>query len=283
MISAMDRVTISSPSNPRIRSAARLRDRRERDRTGLTLVDGAREVRRALAAEVEIVEAFVAPGLRERPDGESIVVGLEAAGVDWASATDEALGRLSFGDRSEGVVAVIRPPALDLDRLAPPLNPLVVVAERIEKPGNLGAILRSADGAGADAVIVADPRTDPFNPNAIRASLGTIFSLPLASAASADVLGWLIERGIRPVAARAAAPVAYVDADLRGAVAIVLGSEADGLTDVWEDDRVTGVRIPMHGIADSLNVSVAAAVLLYEAVRQRAGSSERPGHGTGGP
>ena len=269
----MDRTAISSPSNPRIRAAARLRDRRERDRTGFTLVDGAREVRRALEAGVELVEAYVGPGLEARDDGPAIVAALDAAGVAWVAASDEALGRLAFGDRSEGVVAVIRPPSLALAGLAPPADPLVVVAEGIEKPGNLGAILRSADGAGADAVIVADARTDPFNPNAIRASLGTIFRLPLAAATSAEALDWLLERGIRVVAARAAAPDAYTSLDLRGPLAIVLGSEADGLTATWDDDRVTGARIPMQGVADSLNVSVAAAVLLYEAVRQRGASS----------
>ena len=268
----MDRTAISSPSNPRIRAAARLRDRRERDRSGLTLVDGAREVRRALDAGVEIVEAYVSPGLEARDDAAAILGGLEAAGVAWVPASDEALGRLAFGDRSEGVVAIIRPPSLALTRLSPPDDPLVVVAEGIEKPGNLGAILRSADGAGADAVIVADARTDPFNPNAIRASLGTIFRLPVAAATSEDALAWLLERGIRVVAARAAATDAYTSLDLRGPLAIVLGSEAVGLTSAWDDERVIGARIPMHGVADSLNVSVAAAVLLYEAVRQRGAS-----------
>jgi TrmH family RNA methyltransferase len=264
------RPIITSPSNPRIRAAARLRDRRERDRTGLTLVDGAREVRRALDAGVEVVEAFVAPALAARADGTAILDRLTAAGtcIDVAEA---ALDRLAFGDRSEGVVAVIRTPPVDLGRLVVDADPLVVVAEGIEKPGNLGAILRSADGAGASALVVADARTDPFNPNAIRASLGTIFAVPLAAASSRDVLAWLADHGIRPLAATARGVTAYTDEDLRGPTAIVLGSEAGGLSVAWDDPRVTSVRIPMHGVADSLNVSVAAAVLLYEARRQREG------------
>jgi TrmH family RNA methyltransferase len=173
------------------------------------------------------------------------------------------------------VVAVIRTPPTGLDRLDVSDASLVVVAEGVEKPGNLGAILRSADGAGADALIVADPRTDPFNPNAIRASLGTIFSVPLAAATSVETLAWLSERGIRPVAATVRAEAVYADIDLRGPIAIVLGSEARGLTDTWGDPGVLAVRIPMHGVADSLNVSVAAAVLLYEARRQR-GAADRP-------
>ena len=151
-----------------------------------------------------------------------------------------------------------------------PRDPLLVVIEALEKPGNLGAILRTADGAGADAVIAADPRTDLFNPNAIRASLGTIFARPVAAAPSTGVLDWLVERSIRVVAARVDAERLYTDLDLRGGIALVLGSEAEGLRSAWDDPRVEPVRIPMGGaVADSLNVSVAAAVLLYEAVRQR--------------
>jgi TrmH family RNA methyltransferase len=139
----------------------------------------------------------------------------------------------------------------------------------VEKPGNLGAVLRSADGAGVDAVILADPRTDPFNPNAVRASLGTIFATRLAAAPSADVRAWLIRAGIRILAARVDGAVDYTDTDLRNGVAIVLGSEVGGLTDAWSVEGITAIRLPMLGIADSLNVSITAAVLAYEARRQR--------------
>ena len=179
------------------------------------------------------------------------------------------LGRLAYGDRSEGLVATVRVPDLSLDGLDLPPDPLVVVLEAVEKPGNLGAVLRSADGAGADAVILADPGTDPFNPNAVRASLGTIFATPLAAAPSGEVRAWLAAAGIRILAARVDGAVDYTGADLRGSCAIVLGSEAGGLTDAWSGDGVTAVRLPMLGVADSLNVSIAAAVLLYEARRQR--------------
>jgi TrmH family RNA methyltransferase len=271
----VDRPTITSPANPRIRAAAHLRERRERDRTGMTLVDGAREVLRAIDAGIVIVEAFITPGLAERPDGPAILDRLAAAGTDCVDVADTALGRLAFGDRSEGVVAVIRTPPTDLARLQLRPNPLVV-AEGIEKPGNLGAILRSADGAGADALVVADARTDPFNPNAIRASLGTIFTVPLAAASSGEILAWLADQGIRAIAATVQGSSIYTDVDLGGPTAIVLGSEAGGLSAAWQDSRVLGVRIPMHGVADSLNVSVAAAVLLYEARRQR-DAAGRPG------
>ncbi len=160
-------------------------------------------------------------------------------------------------------------PDVSLGALHLPGDPLVIVLEGVEKPGNLGAVLRSADGAGADAVIVADPRTDLFNPNAVRASLGSIFTVPLAAGSSTEVRNHLAAAGLRVVAARVDGAITYTEVDLRGPLAIVLGSEADGLTGAWADEGVVAVRLPMLGVADSLNVSIAAAVLLYEARRQR--------------
>jgi TrmH family RNA methyltransferase len=261
---------ITSLTNPRVKAAVRLRERRERDETGLTLVDGARELLRALDRGVAISEAFICEELIRTAEAEEAVKRLRALPASIRDVSEAVIAKVGFGDRSDGVLAVIRTPGIRLDDLLPPPNPLVAVVESIEKPGNLGAILRTADGAGADAVIAADPRTDLFNPNAIRASLGTIFSVPLAAATTAATLDWLTARAIRPIAARVDASLLYSETDLRGPIAIVLGSEAGGLTDAWGDPRVTGVRIPMLGSADSLNVSVAAAVVLYEAVRQRA-------------
>ena len=261
---------ITSLTNPRVKAAVRLRERRERDETGLTVVDGLRELLRALDRGVVISEAFVCDELLRTAEAEDAVGRLRASGAPVRDVSEAVIAKVGFGDRSDGVVAVIRSLGIRLDDLVPPPNPLIVIVEAVEKPGNLGAILRTADGAGADAVIAADPRTDLFNPNAIRASLGTIFSLPVAAATTAETLDWLTVRAIRPIAARVDAPLLYSDADLRGPIAIVLGSEAGGLTDAWVDPRVTAVRIPMLGTADSLNVSVAAAIVLYEAVRQRA-------------
>ena len=159
-------------------------------------------------------------------------------------------------------------PRASLDDIELPPEPLVVVTEDVEKPGNVGAILRSADAVGADAVIAVGG-TDLFNPNVIRASVGTIFSMTVASASAVDAAGWLRMRGIRILASRVDADRLHVEADLRGPVAIVLGSEATGLSDAWRAPGVEAVRLPMTGVADSLNVSAAAAVLLYEAWRQR--------------
>ena len=268
-MTTMSEPTLASPSNPRIKAAARLRDRRERDRSGLTLIDGARELRRALEGGVEIVEVFVCEPLVAGEDARAALDALRSRGVAVTTTTEAAFAKLAFGDRAEGLLAVVRAPTLALDELTLSADPLIVVIEGVEKPGNLGAILRTADGAGAHAVIAADPRTDIFNPSAIRASLGTIFGRPVVSSTTPEALDWVTARGVRPIAARVDATTDYTDADLRGAVAIVLGSEADGLTTAWSDPRVGAVRIPMRGLADSLNVSVAAAILLYEAVRQR--------------
>lgn len=267
--------TLTSLANPRIKSAGALRDRRERDRTGLTLIDGAREIRRAIDAGADLVEVFICEPLLAGPDARAALDSLRDGGLPVQATSEPVFAKLAFGERSEGLVAIARIPSLALDELAPPRDPLVAVVEGVEKPGNLGAILRSADGAAVDAVVAASPRTDLFNPNAIRASAGTIFTVPLAAAPTPDVLTWLRASGLRIVAARVDAPRAYTDVDLTGPVALVLGAEAEGLGDAWSAPDVVAVHLPMLGVADSLNVSVSAAILFYEARRQR-GEPDRP-------
>ena len=262
---------IDSPSNPRLRAALALRDRRERDATGRTLVDGAREARRALEAGVRVITAFIDPDRLAGDDGSAAFRLARAAGAETIELSARAFDRLAYGDRAEGIVLVVETPRTELDGLLPASldhPPLLVVTEGIEKPGNLGAILRSADGAGADGLI-AIGGTDLFNPNVIRASVGTVFSTPVAEATAAEAQAWLEGRGVRVVAARVDAPLVHTAAHLRGPLAIVLGSEAEGLTSAWRAGEVEAIRLPMLGAADSLNVSVAAAVLLYEARRQR--------------
>jgi RNA methyltransferase, TrmH family len=263
------RPLLTSTANPRVAAALALRDRRGRDRAGLTLVDGAREVRRAIEAGVEVVEAFVCEPQLAGPDARAAFDALRALGVDIRPVTEAVLAKIAFGERAEGLVAVVRIPPTDLARLAIVEDALVVVVEGVEKPGNLGAVLRSADGAGADAVIAASPRTDVYNPNTIRASAGTAFALPLGAAPTPEVLAWLRNGGFRIVAARVDGATSYLDIDLTGRVAIALGTEADGLSETWTGDDIVAARLPMLGVADSLNVSVTAAVLLYEARRQR--------------
>jgi TrmH family RNA methyltransferase len=268
------RLLIDSPANPRLRAAVALRERRERDATGLTLVDGGREARRAIEAGVEVETAFVCPPLVTSGDARAAVNALaRAAGRrELVAVSERAFEKLAYGDRGDGIVLVVRPRSRALADLHLPEMPLVVVTEDVEKPGNVGAILRSADGAGADAVIAAGG-TDLFNPNVIRASVGTVFSMPVVAAPAGEVAAWLRGRGIRVVATRVDAPTLHADADLRGPVALVLGSEADGLSAAWSGPDVEAIRLPMEGIADSLNVSAAAAILLYEAWRQRRGGA----------
>ena len=260
---------LTSFANPRVKAATALRERRERDRTGLTLIDGARELRRALDAGAVVVEAFICEPLLAGVDARAVLDRLRGDGTAVHSTSEALFAKVAFGHRAEGVVAVARIPSLMLDGLDLPADPLVVVIEGVEKPGNVGAVLRTADGAGADAVVAADPRTDLFNPNAIRASAGTVFSLRLAAASTAETIGWLHGHGLRIVAARVDADHLYTDVDLTGPLAIALGTESHGLTDTWTDPTIQSVRLPMLGVADSLNLSVSAAVLLYEARRQR--------------
>jgi len=277
----MSTAEITSTANPRIKAVVGLRERRDREARGLALVDGAREIGRAIAAGVEVVELYVAPELATSSEARTALEAARAAGLEMTTVSPTVFARLAFGDRSDGVVATIRTPSLSLDRLALPPVPLVAVVEGIEKPGNLGAILRSADGAGVDALIAADARTDLFNPNAIRASLGTIFSVPIAAATNTKTIGWLTDHGISIVVARVDGSVAYDQVDYRGPLAIVLGSEAHGLAGAWSGPGFQAVSLPMLGIADSLNVSAAAAILLYEARRQRslAGLHDAAGSG----
>ena len=266
----IDRETLTSTANPRVKAAVALRDRRARDQTGLTLVDGARELRRALDGGVTVEEAFVEDAALAGEDARVALDRLTAADATVHHVSSQVMAKLAFGDRSEGLVAVIRSPIVELGSLTVPDDALVVVLEGVEKPGNLGAVLRSADGAGAHAVVAASPRTDLANPNAIRASAGTIFALPVAAAPSEAVLAWARDHRLRVVATRLDADARpYTEIDLDGPVALVLGAEDAGLTDVWRGPDIETIRLPMHGIADSLNVSVTAAVLLYEARRQR--------------
>jgi TrmH family RNA methyltransferase len=260
---------VSSRHNPRYKAALGLRDGRQRRNRGHLLVDGAREIGRALDAGVTPIEAWVDPGRLRSAEAQALLPRLARSRAEVLETTPQLLERLAYGERDDGIVAVLEAPATDLARLNLPERPLVVVAESVEKPGNLGALLRSADGAGADAVIVSDPVVDVWNPNAVRASLGTIFSLPLAVCDASEALAFLREHEMAIVAARVDGAIEYDGIDLAGPVAIVVGAEAGGLTEAWSGPDVIGVRIPMLGIADSLNVSISAAVLLYEARRQR--------------
>ena len=261
---------VSSRQNPRFKAALALRDSQERRSRGLILVDGAREIGRALECGVQPVESWIATERVRSPEAQALLPRL-ATSAEVIETTPELLMRLAYGDRDEGIVTVFEAPPSDLARLAEslPRNALVAVMERVEKPGNLGALLRSADGAGVDAVIAADPISDIWNPNAIRASLGTVFSLPMATCSSVEALAFLRANDIAVIAAWVGSATDYDQVAMTGPVALAVGAETSGLSSVWSGEGVTPVAIPMLGLADSLNVSASAAVLFYEARRQR--------------
>jgi TrmH family RNA methyltransferase len=265
---------ITSLQNPRVKAALRLRDRRHREKQARIRIDGARELLRAIRAGVALREAFVCEPLCSGDDAQRVLAALPDSGAEILDVAEPVFQKLAFGDRAEGVLGVAEMPTPGLSDLALPAGALVAVLEGVEKPGNVGAVLRSGDAAGLSALIVADGRTDLFNPNAIRASLGTIFSLPVATATAQETLDWLRRQGLAIFAARVEGSVPYTEANYNRPAAVVLGSEAAGLTDVWTADDVTPLHLPMLGAADSLNVSAAAAVLFYEALRQRTGEAD---------
>lgn len=263
---------ISSFSNRRIRDAVRLRNGRQRRRQQQFLVDGARELVRAVDAGLPLLELFVAETtLASRQDARrSAATARLISHAEETSCltgvTDRVLEKLGFGNRNEGLVGRFATPDRSLDALRLPPEPLVVVLDGLEKPGNIGAVFRTCDAAGVDAVLCADIVGDLFNPNLIRASLGTVFAMPSAIAPRAEIQQWLQSRSIRPLAARVEASESLWESQLTGPLALVLGREDEGLDASW---NCAGICVPMAGIADSLNVSVTAAVMVFEAIRQR--------------
>ncbi len=260
---------ITSIHNPRVKAAARLRDRGQREQQGRTIIDGVRELGRAIQAGVSLPEIYVCPPLLGDVLREQVELLLAQSKAEVLEVTPAVFEKLAFGQRAQGVLGVAHTPRPSLADLVVGQDALIAVVEGLEKPGNLGAVLRSADAAGVAALIAADPRTDLYNPNAIRASLGTIFSVPLCAASTAETLAWLRHRRFRILAARVDGSVLYHQADYRGPLAIALGSEAQGLSAAWHAPDIAAVRLPMLGAADSLNVSVTAAVLFYEAWRTK--------------
>lgn len=264
---------ITSVQNPRVKGAAHLRDARHRRNQGRIIIDGLREIARAVAAGVPLIEVFVSEEKFDRIEALPEWIELSRCGAALFALPAEVFSKIAFGQREEGIVAVAERPQRKLDRLFVPAAPLVAILEEVEKPGNVGAVFRSADGAGLSAVIVAGRNPDLFNPNAIRASLGTVFTLPAAEAEPEEALAWARRQGWQIVAARVEGTVDYTAIDYRRPTAIVLGSEAEGLSPLWRADDIAAIRLPMRGSADSLNVSAAAAVLFYEALRQRDGGA----------
>lgn len=258
---------ITSLQNPLVKKAQSLREARERRSLGMTIIDGAREIERAFNAGVFPDKVFYIKGRDE-----AVLKRFMSKKVDCIEVSNPVMEKLAYGERHEGIIAVAKTPSFALKDLKLSPKPLIVVLESLEKPGNLGAVLRTCDGAGVDAVLVCDPKTDIYNPNVIRSSTGVIFSLPVVSAEHLEIASFLKSKKIKICALHPAAAQNYTKVDLKGSWALVLGREDQGLSDNWLKLADVKAKIPMNGIADSLNVSTSAAIILYEALRQRSGS-----------
>ena len=260
---------ITSLQNPKVKAVVALRDRRERDRNGLMRVEGFEEISLALASRARLRTLFFCPQLFAAPDQIELINEIERSGVDVYETSAEAFAKMAYREGPDGWLAVFDALETALTHVRLSSIPFLIVAEALEKPGNLGAILRTADAVGVDAVLAAAPITDWGNPNIVRASKGAVFSVPVAAASTDDSLRWLRERSITIVAATPAATDLYTDVDLRGPVVIAVGAEKYGLSDTFLQAADVQVRIPMFGRVNSLNVSIATALLAYEVLRQR--------------
>ena len=244
----MEETIITSVQNARIKHVVALQQKSSlRREEGLFVVEGQREIEHCRECGYEIVEEYVLN----------------------KNVTPQVYEKMAYRGSTEGMIAVAKCKEHSLARLQLKENPLIVILESVEKPGNLGAVLRSAEAAGVDAVIVCDPLTDMYNPNLIRASIGGVFSVPTAVCTSQECIAFLKERGIKILTAQLQDSYEYYDYDMTSATAIVMGTESTGLTDQWRQAADAHIRIPMLGRLDSLNVSVSAAILMYEALRQR--------------
>ncbi len=260
---------LTSTANPRVKALVRLRgNRRARIEAGSTLIEGHDELRLALQAGVRPTELYWAPSL-VRGEQAGLVDQVRAAGARVTSVSREVFERIAYREGPDGWLALAPDPSRTLSQLPLGPCPLVLVAEGIEKPGNVGAMLRTAEACGVDAVVGASTVTDFGNPNAVRASKGTVFAVPVASAPSDEVLDWLRGHRMRIAVTTPAGTTALADAALDGPVAIVVGAESTGVTDLWLDHADDTVVIPMRGRVNSLNAATAGAVALFEANRPR--------------
>ena len=262
-------LTITSLQNSRVKGVVALQQKSsERRSRGLFVVEGQREIMHCVEAGYVIDTLFVCRDLMAA--GSRLPEAREVIEVSRA-----VYEKIAYRGSTEGMIAEVMVRRLSLEDLCLKENPLIVVLESVEKPGNLGAVLRSADAAGADAVIICDPLTDLYNPNLIRSSIGAIFSVPCVACSSEECIEFLKSKGIRILTAQLQDSELYYETDMTCGTAIVMGTESTGLTDVWRRAADAHIRIPMLGRLDSLNVSVSAAILLFEAVRQRITIAQR--------
>lgn len=257
---------IQSPQNPLIKSLLLLQEKaKARKQSGTFLIEGQREITLALQGGYQLETVLFVPEMMATTSLKSQV----PQSVAWIEISREVYQKLAYRDTTEGIIAVAKMQNHELKTLILPQNPLLLVAEAIEKPGNLGALLRTADAVGADAVVIANPKTDLYNPNIVRSSVGCLFTNSIATGTSAEVISFLQQKNIAIYSATLQNANAYHENDYTGPTALVVGTEASGLTEAWREAATQNIIIPMSGTIDSINVSVAAAILLFEAKRQR--------------
>ncbi len=261
---------ITSPQNPRIREVVRLRDRRGRQNQSRFIIDGLREIQRACATSLIIEEVyFDTAQCQQGPEHTTLSI-LQKGGIKLIEVSGRVMEKLSYGQRRLAMVAVAKtPPLRTLEDFTAKPEAFIIVLEAVEKPGNLGAIVRTADAAGVDAVFLSGGTHDLFNPNTIRSSSGAIFHLPVIHTQHDELESWLDDNAFKTFATRVDGAINYAQANFTGKVAFVMGTEATGLSNDWNHQNSSAISIPMLGIADSLNVSTSCAVICFEALRQR--------------
>jgi TrmH family RNA methyltransferase len=260
---------ITSLQNPHIKNCVKLQQRKERDRQQTMVIEGYRAILCALQNKYPVTVLYYSPELFYGTQEQELLRSIEQTGTSLYEVAAEPFQKMALAPRPDGLLALAPQMRRTLAGYRPRPNALFLVAEALEKPNNLGALIRSADGAGADALIVCDPHVDIFNPDVVRASVGTFFTLPVLCASAKEAIQWCRANGILSLAATPQAEMLYTDVDMRGATAIAVGNEQHGLSAEWLKGADLGVKLPMYGQINSLNVAVAAAILLYEVVRQR--------------
>lgn len=273
MKDSITETVLSSLQNPRVKRLVKLRDRSEREATDQFIIEGYRELLRAVESGYPIETLFICPELFLGENEPSLIQLIIGKGGRLWNCSEPVFRKISYRDRPDGLLAIAPQQHLKLQDLDKKMlhnqSPFLVVAEAIEKPGNLGTILRSSDAVGLDGLIVCDRCTDIYNPNVVRASVGTLFTVPVVEAEGQETLDWLKSKGIAILAATPSAAMEFTDVKMTGPLAIAVGTEQLGLSKRWMEQADIQVRIPMCGIADSLNVAMATTLLLYEALRQR--------------
>lgn len=258
---------LTSAQNPKVKAVIDLKNRKSRDEKGLFLIEGTRELERAVKGGVRLESVFICPELLK--GREELLEELYKQQPLFFACSRPVFEKMTYREKPEGILAVAIQMRTTLESFRLSAHPFVVVAQAIEKPGNLGTILRSSDGAGSDGVIICDRCTDIYNPNVVRASVGTLFTQQVVEQSSAAVFEWLKKHRFKILAATPSARSLFTQVDLTGPIAIVVGAEETGLSKFWMDRADLQVAIPMKGVADSLNVATATTLLLYETLRQR--------------